>query len=173
MTATLMDGDAITDQINAATWQWYKGPDPITGQTTATYSSPADSGSHKVEATYIAKGNTRKASVPVSIREAPASNVEPTFPNVTEARSVDEGKANANVGAPIVATDSGDRGKLTYTVNPDTHFSITNTGQLKTKVALDLEDPPSDLSLEVTATDPSGTSGDQQPRYRERPRSTT
>ena len=43
---------------------------------------------------------------------------------------MDEGKANANVGVPIVATDtdSGDGGKLTYTVSPDTHFSITNNG---------------------------------------------
>ena len=165
VTATLMDGDATADQITAATWQWYKGSDAISGETRATYSSPADSGSHKVEATYTAKGDTRTvSSTTISIRNAPDPNAGPTFRNAAEARSVDEGKANANVGAPIVATDSDsvDSGKLTYTVSPDTDFSITNNGQLKTKVALDFEDPP-ELRLTVTATDPSGASGTNNP----------
>ena len=164
VTATLMDGDATTAEIGNATWQWYRGATPVPGETGPSYSNPAESGSHKVEATYIAKGNTRTASKTISIRGTPTSNAEPTFPNANEARSVDEGKANANVGVPIVATDSdsGDGGKLTYTVSPDTHFSITNNGQLKTKVALDAETPPT-LALSVTATDPSGTSGDNNP----------
>ena len=164
ITATLMDGDATSGQINDATWIWYKGTTAITGATSASY-TPTESGSHKVEATYIAKGDTRKASsTTISVRATPASNTEPAFPNASEARSVDENKANANVGVPIVATDSdsGDRGKLTYTVSPNTDFSITNNGQLKTKMALNAENPPT-LSLSVTATDPSGTSGTNNP----------
>ena len=67
-----------------------------------------------------------------------------------------------NVGVPIVATDpdSGDRSKLTYTVSDDMNFSITTSGQLKTKASLDHETiTEATLSVTVTATDPSGDFG--------------
>ena len=166
--ATLMDGDATNRQIIEATeWKWYKGSSVIGGQTTDTF-TPIETGTHKVEILYTAKGDSRKASKTFTVQAAPTGDnaaAEPAFESNTLDRSVDEGKANANVGDPIRATDAtpGDSGKLTYTVNPDTHFSITNTGQLKTKMALDSENLPGDLSLEVTATDPSGTSGDNNP----------
>ena len=73
---------------------------------------------------------------------------------------MDEGKANANVGLPITATDDtpAHRGKLTYTVDPDTLLSINTSGQLKTKMPLDHEATPT-FDVTVTATDPSGDSG--------------
>ena len=165
--ATLMDGDATGTQITAATeWKWYEGSSIIAGQTGDTY-TPTETGPHKVEILYTAKGDSRKASKTFTVQAAPTganAAAEPAFESDTLDRSVDEGKANANVGDPIRATDTtpGDSGKLTYTVDPDTHFSIDNNGQLKTKVALDHENPP-DLSLTVTATDPSGTSGVNNP----------
>ena len=155
MTATLTDGDATSDQIGAATWQWYRGSTAIDGEINASY-SPTDAGSHKVEATYTAKGDTRKASSStISVRPTPASNNDPNFDNATESRSVDENRANVNVGDRVTATDPGDT--LTYSVSPDSHFSIDNNGQIRTKVALDLENPPT-LGLTVTATDPSNAS---------------
>ena len=160
--ATLMDGDAISSQISAATWQWYMGSTQIDGADNRSH-TPTETGSLKVEATYTAKGDTRTESKSITVRAAPTGtnvDADPSFENTTEARSVDEGKANANVGAPIRATDDTpvDSGKLTYSVNPDTHFSIDNNGQLKTKMALDHENPPT-LNLTVTATDPSDDSG--------------
>ena len=165
--AALTDGDATPAQITAATWQWYKGTTELSGNgaESETYTPQgADVGNLKVEATYNAKGDERKASKSITVRAAPTginADADPAFESSTTARSVDEGKANANVGAPIKATDDTpvDSGKLTYSVNPNTDFSIDNNGQLKTKVALDHEDPPA-LSLTVTATDPSGRTGE-------------
>ena len=165
--AALTDGDATPAQITAATWQWYKGTTELSGNgaESETYTPQgADVGNLKVEATYNAKGNERKASKSITVRAAPTgtnADADPAFESSTTARSVDEGKANANVGAPIKATDDTpvDSGKLTYSVNPNTDFSIDNNGQLKTKVALDHENPPA-LSLTVTATDPSGGTGE-------------
>ncbi len=153
ITASLVDGDATAAQITGADWKWYRGGTAIVGATSASH-SPTATGSLRVEATYTAKGDTRTASRTISVRAAPTSNVSPTFQNDTEARSVDENRANAIVGAPIRATDTD---RLTYSVSPSTHFSIDNNGQLRTKVALDHESPPT-LSLTVTATDPSDVS---------------
>ena len=161
--ATLTDGDAISTEITGATWKWYKGTTELSGfgAESATYTPQAgDVGNLKVEATYNAKGDERKASKSITVRAAPTgtdADAEPAFESATTARSVDEGKANANVGAPIEATDDtpGDSGKLTYTLSDDNNFSITNTGQMKTKVALDHETNPT-LNVTVTATDPSG-----------------
>ena len=99
-----------------------------------------------MNATYTAKGDNRTAtSTSITVRKEPTeANTIPAFTNDTESRSVDENKANANVGRPITAndSDSGDSGKLTYTVSPDTNFSITDKGQLKTKGLLNFEEPP-------------------------------
>ena len=71
---------------------------------------------------------------------------------------MDENKrAGTNVGKTIQwppIADSADRSRLTYSVAPDTHFSINNSGQLETKVPLDHETNPT-LTVTVTATDPS------------------
>ena len=70
---------------------------------------------------------------------------------------MDEGKANANVGSPVTANDldSRDRNRLTYSVPEASNFSINNSGQLKTKDALNYE-TTSSVPVDVTATDPSG-----------------
>ena len=113
-------------------------------------------------ATYTAKGNTRtETKTGISVRAVPGSNGAPTFPESTTARSVDENKrADTNVGKTIVAIDpdTADRSKLTYTLSDNTNFSITNSGQLKTKVMLNHEANPI-LRVTVTATDPSGDEG--------------
>ena len=159
--ATLMDGDATSVQIGTAvTWQWYMGSTEIDGATDRSH-TPTATGSLRVEATYTAKGDTRVASKSITVRAGPTgtnANADPSFENATEARSVDEGKANANVGAPIRATDDtpGDSGRLTYTLSGADagSFTITTSGQLKTKVALDHETNET-LTVTVTATDPS------------------
>ncbi len=150
VTATLVDGDATATEINDAVWKWYSGSTEIPGATDDNH-IPAATGSLKVEATYTAKGDTRKASRTFSVRAAPTNNVAPAFQNDAEARSVDENRANAVVGVPIRATDTD---TLTYSVVPSTAFSIDNNGQLRTRDELDSENPPT-LSLTVTATDPS------------------
>ena len=165
--ATLTDGDATTAEIDAATWQWSKGSTELesNGADTEAYTpQEADIGTLKVVATYTAKGDTRTATkTGISVRaEPPAdSDSDPAFPNPTEARSVDENKrAGTNVGKTIVATDPDtvDRSKLTYTLSDNTNFSITTSGQLKTKVPLDHEATPT-LPVTVTATDPSDNTG--------------
>ena len=95
-------------------------------------------------ATYPAKGDNTKATVTksgitVSGREPPEANGAPTFPDwQLMQRSVDENKpAGTNVGRPITAIDPDtiDRSKLTYTLSDNANFTITTSGQLKTKVA--------------------------------------
>ena len=160
VTATLTDGDATTTEISEATWKWYTGTNTEVGSAAAY--TPTDAKTLKVVATYTAKGSTRtETKTGISVRAEPASNNAPTFPESTAARSVDENKrAGTNVGKTIVATDSdtADRGKLTYSVPDDADFSITTSGQLKTKVMLNHEDNAT-LNVTVTATDPSGDTG--------------
>ena len=158
--ATLTDGDAMTNQITAATWQWYSGNDVISGAISNTY-TPTAPGTLKVVATYVARGATRTAEkTGISVRAVPTeANNAPEFSNSTEARAVDENeRAGTNVGSVIVAidSDSGDRATLTYTLSPDTFFSIDDrSGQLKTKAPLDHETNMAP-SVTITATDPSG-----------------
>ena len=165
--ATLTDGDATTTEIDAATWQWSKGSTELesTGADSESYTpQEADIGTLKVVATYIAKGETRTATkTGINVRAEPPADSDnaPAFPSPTEARSVDENKgAGTNVGKTIVAIDPDtvDRSKLTYTLSDNTNFSITTSGQLKTKVPLNHEDNPT-LPVTVTATDPSGNTG--------------
>ena len=162
VTATLMDGDATTAEIDGATWQWYKGSTALTGDGASSneYIPQAENaGTLKVEATYEAKGDNTKASTTITVRRVPPeANVSPTFPTGSDARSVDENKANANVGKPIKAIDAADGSKLIYTLSDNDNFSINTSGQLKTKVALDHETNPT-MDVTVTATDPAGESG--------------
>ena len=162
ITATLTDGDATLDQISEATWQWYSGSDEIDGEIGAAH-IPTAAVTLKVVATYTAKGDTRtEPKTGINVRPVPTSNDAPTFPESTAARSVDENKpAGTPVGDPVTATDNdgGDRGKLTYSVSDAANFSITTSGQLKTKAPLNYEDPGTTLNVRVTATDPSGETG--------------
>ena len=103
--------------------------------------------------------------------------------NIIVTRDVDEMLKDANVGKPVIATDS-DNDVLLYTIDKasQTNFSIgQRSGQLKTKndklvsdndgrVGVDanndesLEDDELEtmVTVTVTATDPSGASKDQE-----------
>ena len=159
VTATLTDGDATSSEITPATWQWKKGSTDLSGNganTEAYIPQADDTGTIKVVASYVAKGADRTEEKSITVRAVPSgANSAPAFPAATAARSVDENKANTNVGPPVTATDSDDSGKLYYTLSDDTNFSINTSGQLKTKAALNREDNAT-LSVTVTATDPSG-----------------
>ena len=163
--ATLTDDDASDEQISAATWQWYKGSAELQGfgADTASY-TPQNTGAIRVKASYVTKGSNREEELSINVQaDTTGDNESPAFPNdnAAQARIVDENRpVGTNVGAPIVAMDpdSGDRSKLTYTLSDNTNFSITTSGQLKTKASLDHEANPT-FSVTVTATDPSGTTG--------------
>ena len=100
-----------------------------------------------------------------AVRQAPESNIPPTFPDqdltqnnvqTAQTREVAENTpAGTNIGAPVVASDPD---VLTYSLD-DTgamSFDINRaTGQLITKVALNFEGSPPN-TVTVTATDPFG-----------------
>ena len=107
-----------------------------------------------------------------AVREAPASNIPPTFPTPSEQMNTDSGQgkwrrtrlAGTNVGAPVEASDPD---VLTYSARSvstaATSFSINRaTGQLSTKAALNFEGRrplTHEFDVTVTATDPFGAYG--------------
>ena len=100
-------------------------------------------------------------------REAPTSNVTPTFPMLVggmgtdQTREIEENTpAGTNIGAPVAASDTD---VLTYSMDLPWMMGRRSdinraTGQLSTKAALDHEDDTNDASyaVMVTATDPFG-----------------
>ena len=97
-------------------------------------------------------------------REAPTSNVTPTFPtpagqqNTNQTREIAENTpAGTNVGAPVAASDTD---VLTYSLGGSDagNFDINRaTGHIVTKAALDHEESGADeQAVMVTATDPFG-----------------
>ena len=153
VTASLIDGDATSEEITGATWQWFSGSDEL--EAAAAY-TPQTTGRIKARATYEAKGASRNAEGTITVRPVPSDNIEPAFGDANTTRIVDENKPASNVGARIVASDSD---TLTYTLDSDgqENFSIDNNGQLKTKGGLDHE-AFATHEFTVTATDPSATS---------------
>ena len=101
----------------------------------------------------------------VSVGDTEVANRAPAFndgPSTT--RSVDENtKAKANIGAPVVATDDDRGDTLTYTLvdAATAAFAIDeDTGQLKTKAALDHEHETNDTYMVmVTVTDGKNAEG--------------
>ena len=95
----------------------------------------------------------------------PPANRAPVFSEGSSAsRSVAENTAaGENIGAPVAATDADAGGTLTYTLGgvDAASFDIDGaTGQLKTKAALDYEDPAdadTDNAYEATVTASDGT----------------
>ena len=168
VTATLTDDDNVTQ--NTVMWQWFRGSTEITGAAakTATYPpAPGDVGNHlRAKATYTDgedEDKSAQADSSRTVRRAPSSNANPQFPSTDIEREIAENTpAGRNVGARVVASDTGD--VLTYsfqgTTNSDDEdsFDIDRaTGQLKTKVDLDHETEDS-YTVTVTATDPFGES---------------
>ena len=176
--ATLDDpDDPDGENVNTITWQWYRGSNPITGETdgansvTSTYEpTTGDIGSRlRARAMYDddeGEDKTAQEDSAHSVRRAPDSNTAPVFPDqdlnardvqTAQTREVAENTpAGRNLGPRVAATDPGD--VLTYsTSGTDAEsFDINRAnGQLTTKAALNHETGET-YTVTVTATDPFG-----------------
>ena len=177
ITATLTDPDTIAGtDLPTVTWQWYRGNSEIVGATDgpgalmSSYTpTTGDVGSVLRAIAMYDDGEdddkTAQEDSAHAVRQAPESNIPPTFPDqnlvagdvqTEQTREVAENTpAGTNIGAPVVASDPD---VLTYSLD-DTgamSFDINRaTGQLITKVALNFEGSPPDTAT-VTATDPFG-----------------
>ena len=118
----------------------------------------------RATASYDDDEGTGKSASAVSVnpvRTLVSGNTDPQFDsNVTGDRAVDENTpAGMNIGEPVAATDA-DNDTLTYTLDDGAEFFdiVPTTGQLRTKAALDFEDPDADnpYYVKVMATDTSG-----------------
>ena len=172
--ATLDDPD--NDTATTVTWQWYRGNSEIVGATVgagtvmSSYTPATGDVGSVLRATAMyddgeGEDKTAQEDSAHAVREAPDSNIPPTFPtpaeqdNTNQTRKVAENTpSGTNVGAPVEASDPD---VLTYSLGGTNaaSFDINRaTGQLMTKAALDFEDTgnPSDneFAVEVTATDP-------------------
>ena len=181
ITATLTDPDNIgTDKLSSIEWQWYRGTIAIAGGTngagmiTSTYTPAAgDIGSVlSAKAMYDddeGDDKTAEQESAQAAREAPTSNVSPTFPtlvgapNTNQTREVAENTPEGtNFGAPVTANDTD---VLTYSLMggaDDESFDINRaTGHLITDEALDHEMKP-EYTVMVRATDPFNAFVDAQ-----------
>ena len=175
--ATLTDPDNIgADNLSSIDWQWYRGNTAIAGATngtgaiTSTYTPAAgDIGSVlSAKAMYDDDEGDDKTAEQESAhaaREAPTSNVPPSFPtpvgqeNTDQEREIPENTpAGTNIGAPVTASDTD---VLTYSLETPNAEDAANfdvnraTGQLITKAALDHEGDD-EYDVVVHATDPFG-----------------
>ena len=177
LTATLTDPDNET--AATVTWQWYRGNSPIAGATDADVTDAVATSAYTPIAGDVGsvlravamyddaedEDKTAQGDSAHAVREAPESNIPPTFPNqdpggpnatTAQTREVAENTpAGTNIGAPVVA---GDTDVLTYSLD-DTgamSFDINRaTGHLITKVPLNHEGADSYITM-VKATDPFG-----------------
>ncbi len=174
ITATLTDPDNAT--ATTVTWQWYRGNSEIVGATggagalMSSYTPTTGDVGSVLRATAMYddaedKDKTAQEDSAHAVRQAPESNIPPTFPDqdltmddvqTAQTRTVAENTpAGTNIGAPVVASDPD---VLTYSLDGTDAMSFDinrATGQLITKVALNFEDNPPD-TVTVTATDPFG-----------------
>ena len=173
ITATLDDPDVAT--ASTVTWQWYRGNSEIAGATDgagaiiSSYTPATGDIGSVLRATAMYddgedEDKTAQEDSAYAVREAPESNVPPTFPNqdpggsatTDQTREVAENTpADTNLGAPVVASDPD---VLTYSLDDAgaMSFDINRaTGQLTTKVALNFEGS-TPAPVTVTATDPFG-----------------
>ena len=172
--ATLDDPDNET--ANTVTWQWYRGNSEIVGATdgAGTIMSSYTPTTRDVGSVLRAKAmyddgegedKTAQEDSAHAVREAPASNIPPSYPDQdlgtegvqpAQTREVAENTpAGMNLGAPVVASDPD---VLTYSLggNDAESFDINRvTGQLMTKAALNHETNET-YTVTVTATDPFG-----------------
>ncbi len=176
ITATLSDPDnpdLTTTPVTDLVWEWMRGQTVIAGATASTYTPMvADVGSVlTAKATYkddqdADKEKTAEVQSAHVVRAKPTTNTPPLYPLISgstaRTRTVPENTPSGqNIGAPVVATDSGD--VLTYSLG-GTNASVFDidraTGQLRTKGMLDREaiGTPFTQTVTVTATDPWGAS---------------
>ena len=177
LTATLTDPDEVTQEnLNGtvsddATWQWFRGSSVIAGAVGATYTPmPGDIGFIlKAKATYMdgeddENDKTAEAASVHPVRAKPETNIAPAFPTLVDdetaqTREIAENTPSGrNIGAPVVASDTGD--VLTYSIDAtdDATFDIDRaTGQLKTQGPLDADGGNDSYEVTVTAKDPFGS----------------
>ena len=175
--AAVSDPDGV---FVAQAWIWQRrlggGPwSDIAAARSRSYTPAAGDDGYdlRVEATYLdstATGaDTAAVQAPYPTRAAPsAPNHAPDFGAGPVGRSVAENSApGAAAGSAVRATDSdaGDAARLAYTLSgPAANlFDIDgSTGQIRVGSAavLDFEAAVNSYSVTVTATDPSGDSGD-------------
>ena len=128
---TLEGADATSFDINASN-----------GQLLTVAGVTLDRNSYTV--TVVASDGIARASITVAIEvTATLPNNPPTFSSQTATRSVDENTpAGQNVGISVSATDADSDDTLNYTLggtNASSFDIVSDTGQLRTKAALDYE----------------------------------
>ena len=184
ITATLTDPDNIgADDLSSVSWQWYRGNSEIVGATDgvgalmSSYTPTTGDVGSVLRATAMYDDGedddkTAQEDSAHAVRQAPESNIPPTFPDqdltqdnvqTEQTREVAENTpAGTNIGASVVASDPD---VLTYSLDdgtPAAAFDITRaTGQLMTKAALDRETEDTYI-VTVTATDPFGAEATSQ-----------
>ena len=156
ITATLTDPDTIEDDdVTTVTWQWYRGNSEIVGATDGAgmlmspYTPTTGDVGSVLRATAMYddgedEDKTAQEDSAHAVRQAPESNIPPTFPDqdlvtqnvqTAQTRTVAENTpAGTNIGAPVVASDPD---VLTYSLDDGEDaaaFDINRaTGQLITK----------------------------------------
>ena len=174
MTATLADPDG---SVSSTTWQWERSATrngtyaAISGATSGTYTPvAADVSKHlRAKVTYTDGHGTGKNAQSGATGAVQQANRPPAFPDqdsstpgiqTAQTRTVAENTAaNANIGAPVAATDA-DNHTLTYSLGGTDAASfaiVAASGQLQTKAALDYETKRS-YRVTVRAADPANTS---------------
>ena len=144
ITATLSDSDTFGDggaKLPSITWQWYRGSSVIAGATAGagTVMSSYTPTTGDIGRVLSAKAmyddgedddKTAQEDSAHAVREAPDSNIPPTFPtpggqtNTNQERKVAENMpSGTNVGAPVEASDPD---VLTYSLGgtDEASFSI-------------------------------------------------
>ncbi len=185
LTATAEDGD-ITDatqtftvdragEVAGVTWRWYSGGTQITTATTNSYQlQQSDVGKTiRVVVRYQVDGKPSQESAQLTtsypVLAARVGDNQLEFDPATVSRTISEGAAGRNVGAPVTAT--GNHGTIRYELSGAdvARFDIDDeTGQITTEVALNYEatDGADDQCaaangcvVTVTATDSTGVTG--------------
>ncbi len=145
--AESFDIDASSGQLRTKAGLDYETRDSY--RVTVSVSDGVDANSDPDETT----DNTIAVTILVSnVNEAPE------FPSSADSRSIPESTpVGGDVGAPFTATD-GDNDTRTYSLDETgaESFSIdAASGQLRTRVALDVEEGDTSYTVTVTAADPS------------------
>ena len=170
LNALLTDPDMVS---GAVTWSWERstsrtsGWAAVSGAASASYQTVDADANYYLRATasYDDGAGAGKSASAVSanpVRALAPGNNDPSFTPAPDTRTVDENEpADTIVGAPFVATDA-DTDRLSYFLSGTdaAAFEInSSSGQLRTRAALDYEAKQS-YQVDVTATDPSGGSGE-------------
>ena len=146
--ATLADGDG---NVSGSRWQWARSANGRTGWTnisgamSSTYTPKEEDGNLYLRAsvTYTDRRGGGKSAEAVTSAPVPSENRRPLFPSTEDGqRTVAENtRAGVNIGAPVAAVDP-ENDTLVYTlvgVDAAAFTIVENTGQLRTKEALNFE----------------------------------